>query len=339
MFINTTLDAPLTIVGETLEFVYRFTNLGSVISNRSAKKDIENRLSKARNSFANLRLVWQSSIYSIRTKFHFKSVKLYGSECWKVVEADFHKFEAFHNECLIKICRIFWPNSVTNLELHFKTKSESIQTTIKKRRLRWLGHILRISQNRIPRLALRWTLQGKKKQGRPKAIWRRSVETEIKAIGHIWKWPLWKELVGGREWRHHASCGAKSKKKNNAYTVITWLYHHGANDEYSIFVTWWCLTKPLYLPNRNIFLTFSFELWLPLVLKALWRIKKQYFFPNKKCNFSQVMAKTRKIFLFFNFLICDNGHNTFNNRIQKENQKKYNSVIEIKKVFDISTMV
>ena len=29
------------------------------------------------------------------------------------------------------------------------------------------------------------------------------------------KWPHWTELVGDRERRHHASCGAKSKKKKN----------------------------------------------------------------------------------------------------------------------------
>jgi hypothetical protein len=45
MCINTTLDAPLTIAGETLECVDGFTYLGSVISkDGSAQKDIKNRL-------------------------------------------------------------------------------------------------------------------------------------------------------------------------------------------------------------------------------------------------------------------------------------------------------
>ena len=52
MCINTTLDAPLTIAGETI------TYLGSVISkDGSAQKDIKNRLSKARNAFASLKPV------------------------------------------------------------------------------------------------------------------------------------------------------------------------------------------------------------------------------------------------------------------------------------------
>ena len=59
---HTTLDA-----GETLECVDSFTYLGSVISkDGSTKKDIKNRIIKARNAFAYLRPVWRSSVYSIR---------------------------------------------------------------------------------------------------------------------------------------------------------------------------------------------------------------------------------------------------------------------------------
>ena len=35
------------------------------------------------------------------------------AECWQVVETDFHKLEAFHNECLRRICRIFWPRIIS----------------------------------------------------------------------------------------------------------------------------------------------------------------------------------------------------------------------------------
>ena len=136
------------------------------------QKEIKNRNSKARNAFANLRPVWRWSVYNIRSKLNLynsiiKSALLYGSECWQVVETDFHKIEAFYNGCLHRIFWIFSPRTISNLELHAKTHSEPIQITIKRRRLRSLGHILRMSHNRIPRVALRWTPQGKRKQDRP----------------------------------------------------------------------------------------------------------------------------------------------------------------------------
>ena len=102
----------------------------------SAKKDIENRLSKARNAFANLRPVKLSSLYNIRTKLHLyssivESVLSYGLECWQVVETNFYKIEAFQNGCLRMICRIFWPRTILNLLLYAKINYEPFQLTIK----------------------------------------------------------------------------------------------------------------------------------------------------------------------------------------------------------------
>ena len=89
--ITTTLDAPLTVAGETLKCVDSVTYLGSVISSDgSAQKDIKKKLSKARNAFANLKPVWRSAVCSIRTKLNLYNsiVKSVLSECWQVVETD-----------------------------------------------------------------------------------------------------------------------------------------------------------------------------------------------------------------------------------------------------------
>ena len=140
---------------------------------------------------------------------------LYGSEYWQVVETDFHKIEAFQNGCLRRICRIFWPRTISNLDLHAKTHSEPIQTAIKKRRLR---HVLRMSHNRITRVALRWIPQGKRKQGRPKATWRRTAEKEIKAP--------WGEAeiatLDRIDWRQRveASCSARNKEQDEEEVAL-----------------------------------------------------------------------------------------------------------------------
>ena len=43
-----------------------------------------------------------------------------------------------------------------------------------------------MSHNSNPSIAFRWTPQGKRKHGRPKATWPRTVEKEIKAMGLTW---------------------------------------------------------------------------------------------------------------------------------------------------------
>ncbi len=190
--VNKKLEAPITIRNKELACVENFTYLGSVISQEEgAQKDIRNRMCKARNAFVKLRPVWRSTTYGIRTKLQLynslvKSVLLYSSECWKMTETDFKGIEAFHNGCLRKILRIFWPKVISNKELYVRTNSEPIGTTIRRRRLRWLGHVLRMPSNRVPRVALYWTPQGKRRAGRPKNTWRRTVEKELKTMGLTW---------------------------------------------------------------------------------------------------------------------------------------------------------
>ena len=103
-----------------------------------------------------------------------------------MVKGDMAKIDAFHNRCLRKICRIFWPNKISNVDLYKKTSCNSAVLEIKRRRLRWLGHVLRMPQDSIPKVALRWTPPGKRKRGRPKMTWRQSVMAELKEMGLSW---------------------------------------------------------------------------------------------------------------------------------------------------------
>ena len=48
-----------------------------------------------------------------------------------------------------------------------------MHTILKKYRWRWIGHVLRKPTNNITRVSLRWTPEGKRKQGCPKTTWRR----------------------------------------------------------------------------------------------------------------------------------------------------------------------
>jgi hypothetical protein len=96
------------------------------------------------------------------------------------------RVESFHNKCLRKICRIFWPNIISNRDLYTLTGSQSIVGEIKRRRFRWLGHVFRMEESRIPKVALRWTPPGKRKRGRPKTTWRRTVMAELKERDLTW---------------------------------------------------------------------------------------------------------------------------------------------------------
>ena len=72
---------------------------------------------------------------------------------------------------------------VTDEEIRFKTNMEEITQQIKHRRWELIGHVLRKSVNENTRIALTWTPEGRRKRGRPKETWRRTVERERGEVG------------------------------------------------------------------------------------------------------------------------------------------------------------
>ncbi|XP_063427447.1 uncharacterized protein LOC134710955 [Mytilus trossulus] len=206
MTVNMLYTPDIKVNGEQLELVQSFTYLGSIVkSEGGAGQDIKTKIGKARSAFHRLRNIWETP--SIRKKTKLKiynscvtSVLLYGAECWRMTEKVINRLFSFHNTCLRRIMKIYWPNKITNEALHKKTKSQDIKTALLQKRWRWLGHVLRKPQGDMTKVALRWTLGGKRKRGRQKTTWRRTIETEMKERGYTWG-TIEKKAENREEWR------------------------------------------------------------------------------------------------------------------------------------------
>ena len=133
-------------------------------------------------------------------KSNILSVLLYAAESWKVTKSICQMLEVFQNKCLRKILRIYWPNKISNTDLHERTGIQPISLEVKRCRWKWIGHICRMPLTSIPRVAMRRTPGGKRARRRPKETWRRSVEREMKALG--WSWGQVTKLATDRQhWR------------------------------------------------------------------------------------------------------------------------------------------
>ena len=138
---------------------------------------------EARSAFARLKPVWKSNAYSRATKLRiYKSnvlpVLLYGAECWRMTAKDLSRLSTFHTTCLRRIMRFSWPNRISNSYLLEATKQEpmnNILKHVKRKRWRWVGHTLRMEPSAHARIALTWTLEGRRKRGRPRSTWRRTM--------------------------------------------------------------------------------------------------------------------------------------------------------------------
>ncbi|TNN20225.1 endonuclease-reverse transcriptase, partial [Schistosoma japonicum] len=153
----------LMIESEVVERVDRFTYLGSLISADGLVTDeISARIQKARLAFAKLRHLWRRRDIRLLTKGRVyraavRSVLLYGSETWPLRVEDIRRLLVFDHRCLRNIARVSWDNRVSNAVVRKRIlgkDGKSINEVLKLHQLRWLGHVLRMSNYRLPRRAM-----------------------------------------------------------------------------------------------------------------------------------------------------------------------------------------
>ena len=76
--------------------------------------------------------------------------------------------DTFLHKCIRSILKIYWPEKITNTEARKRAGLEKISTIVKKRRWQWIGHVLRMDNNRNARTALDWAEATRQAQDRPK---------------------------------------------------------------------------------------------------------------------------------------------------------------------------
>jgi hypothetical protein len=74
---------------------------------------------------------------------------------------------------LRSILQIRWQDKVTNIEVLDRANSTSIESMLLMAQLRWTGHVIRMSDERIPKkLFFGELVEGHRKQGRPRKRYR-----------------------------------------------------------------------------------------------------------------------------------------------------------------------
>ena len=113
------------------------------------------------------------------------------------------KIENFNQRCLRQLLGIHWWNKVQNVDVHVRAKSQSSEVLIRGNRLRWLGHVCRMPEERLPRQVLFSELStGKRKRGRQHKRWKDCIKEDLKLFNMGVDWykssqdrNVWRALV------------------------------------------------------------------------------------------------------------------------------------------------
>ena len=86
---------------------------------------------------------------------------------------------------IFRICGPKYENgewkSMTNRELEEMSKGENIVKWINGQRIRWLGHLERMEEDRRPKKIFFQELEGPRRRGRPRKRWKEEVERDLQA--------------------------------------------------------------------------------------------------------------------------------------------------------------
>ena len=75
----------------------------------------------------------------------------YGSEAWTLYTSQERRLNIYHLLCLRKIQSTTWQDRIPNKDVLAKAGMPSLFPLLSKRRLRWLGHVRRMKDARIPK--------------------------------------------------------------------------------------------------------------------------------------------------------------------------------------------
>lgn len=181
----------------TFEKVSRFRYLGSIVTeDNNILTEIKDKIAIGNRSLRALDKIIRTRYISKKMKVRIyktiiKPTVTFGSETWTLPERAITILNTWERKILRKIYGPIYDKGEwrirTNSELQKLYKDSSIVTDIKIRRLEWLGHIIRMDNNNIPKRLLDATLSGKRRAGRPKLRWLDDVQDDLVKAG-IKRW-------------------------------------------------------------------------------------------------------------------------------------------------------
>jgi len=180
---NPTPNRCLHVSQHKIERVQKYTYLGTQLSDQwDHSLEIKCRIEKARAVFQRMSSIFKSHSITLTTKIrvlkcYVFSVLLYGVEAWTLTEATTKKLTAFEMWLYRRILRISWMDHVTNDEvLRRMNKTTEIMTTVKARKLEYLGHIMRNEQRYgLLQRILQGKIPGRRGPGRRRISWLKNL--------------------------------------------------------------------------------------------------------------------------------------------------------------------
>ena len=169
----------IKVKGQKLGTVTNFKYLGAFVSDDGSIPEILSRIAQATAALTKLKPIWRYNNISLGSKVKLMrslviSIFLYACESWTLTAELEKRTQAFEMSCCRRLLNISYKDHVTYKEVRKKIQAaigeyDELLTLVKKRKLRWFGHVSRSSG--LAKTILQGTVKGKRNRGRQKKRW------------------------------------------------------------------------------------------------------------------------------------------------------------------------
>ena len=157
--------------------------LGAVVSDQGSKPEVLSRIAQTTAALARLKTIWNDKHISLRSKIRLIrslviSVLLYACEAWTLTTDILKNLQATEIRGFRKLLGISYRDHITNDAVRDRIRQaigpyDDILTTVKKRKLKWFGHVSRSSG--LAKTILQGTVKGGRRSGRLKRGWENNI--------------------------------------------------------------------------------------------------------------------------------------------------------------------
>lgn len=209
-YMNVTKKAPhqqtnkIQIGVHSFDKVNEFVYLGSLLtSNNELKDEINRRISIANRAYYALLPIIKSKIIARKTKLNIyktliRPIVTYGAETWTLTKSVSARLAVFERKVLRRILGAVKQGDNWRIRYNSELYEINLETYVKLTRLRWLGHVVRMDNNRRVKMIHNGMPEGTRTRGRPRQRWMDNVMTDVREFGIL----NWKEKASNRdEWK------------------------------------------------------------------------------------------------------------------------------------------
>jgi len=191
---------------ERFGVVNEFKYLGGILTvDGSPQCDVLRRIGLAGQRFAAMKKLLTAEDCPLKLRVRVLasavfSIALYSCESWVLTPSLERKIDSFQLRCLRRLLKLSYLEHVRNEEVYTRCECIPLSKTVRSRRLKWFGHVVRMSSSatsstlvQLPKVVMEWNPvesrpdDCKPKRGRQLRLWEEVVKDDLREMNLRWK--------------------------------------------------------------------------------------------------------------------------------------------------------